>query len=153
MKTFAHMLVTAIIITTTACSKTDDSATTTDLSASVKKEIITDTWVISSYIDKGKNETSNYTGYSFTFSDNGILTANVSGNSFTGTWSIGSDHSGSDDSGHHSGDDNKLILTIAGNYQMDELSDDFQIVSISETEIFLKDDNLTKIKELRFTRN
>jgi hypothetical protein len=153
MKTFAHLLVTAIIVTATACSKTDDSSATTDLSATVKKEIITDTWMIGSYIDKGKNETSNYTGYSFTFSDNGILTANVSGTSFTGTWSIGSDHSGSDDSGHDSGDDSKLILSITGNYQMDELTDDFQIVSISENEIVLKDDNPTKIKELRFVRN
>lgn len=153
MKTFAHMLVTAIIITTTSCSKTDDSSAPSDLSTTVKKEIITDTWVISSYTDKGKNETSNYTGYTFTFSENGILTANVSGASFTGTWSIGSDHSGSDDSGHHSDDENKLILTIAGNYQMDELTDDFQIVSISENEIVLKDDNPTKIKELRFVRN
>jgi len=154
MKTFTHMLVAAIMITSAACSKTDDSANGTDLSLTVKKEIITDTWVVSSYVDKGKNETSNYTGYLFTFSDNGTLTANVSGTSFTGTWSIGSDDSPGDDSGNHSSvDDNKLVLTISGNYQMDELTDDFLIVSISETEIVLKDDNLTKNKELRFTRN
>lgn len=153
MKTFAHMLVAAIIIATSACSKSDDSASTDDLSATLKKEIITDTWVIGTYIDKGRNETSNYTGYSFTFSNNGILTATVSGTRFTGTWSIGSDHSGSDDSGHHSGDDNKLILTISGNYQMEELTDDFMIVRISENEIVLKDDNPAKIKELVFKRS
>lgn len=152
MKTIAHLLTLTLFVVTAACSKTDDNAPVANLSATAKQEIITDTWVISSYIDHSKNETSDYAGYSFTFTDTGELTATISGTTFTGIWSIGSDHSGFDDSGHHSGDDNKLIISITGNYQMDELSDDFQIVSISENEIMLKDDNLTKVKELRFTK-
>jgi hypothetical protein len=43
-------------------------------------------------------------------------------------------------------------MTISGNDQMDELTDDFLIVSISVSEIALKDDNLTKIKELKFAK-
>lgn len=152
MKSIAQILAIAMVVTTTACSKADDSNPTSDLSANVKQELISDTWVVSSYIDKGKNETSDYSGYTFTFSENGTLTASVAGTTFTGTWSIGSDHTGFDDSGHHSGDDNKLIITITGNYQMDELTDDFQIVSISDNEIILKDDNPTKIKELKFSK-
>jgi hypothetical protein len=152
MKTIAYLFVLTLFIATAACSKTDDTTSAANLSVTAKQEIITDTWVISSYIDNSKNETSDFAGYSFTFTDNGVLTASVSGTSYSGTWSIGSDHSGSDDSGHHSGDDNKLIISISGNYQMDELTDDFQIVSISQTEIVLKDDNLTKVKELRFTK-
>jgi len=152
MKTLAYMLILGLAIGSAACSKTDDSAPASDVSTTVKQDIITDTWVISTYIDDGKNETSRYNGYSFTFADNGTLTASSSGSSFTGTWRIGSDDSGYDDSGNHSNDDSKLIITISGNYQMDELTDDFQIVSISTSEIFLKDDNLTKIKELRFVK-
>ncbi|MBK6965611.1 MAG: hypothetical protein IPH20_17215 [Bacteroidales bacterium] len=152
MKSFTQILAIAMVVASTACSKTDDTPATSDLSSTQKQEIISDTWVISSYIDKGKNETSNYSGYSFTFSDNGALTASAAGITYNGTWSIGSDHSGSDDSSHQSGDDNKLIITISGNYQMDELTDDFQIVSISQNEITLKDDNPTKIKELKFSK-
>lgn len=152
MKTTTHLLALVLIATSTACSKSDDSATPANLSTTLKQEIITDSWIVSSYIDKGKNETSDYTGYTFTFSDNGTLTANTSGMTFTGTWRIGSDHNGSDDSGNHSSDDNKMIITISGNYQMDELTNDFLIVSISASEIVLKDDNLTKIKELRFVK-
>lgn len=152
MKTTTQLLALVLIATSTACSKADDSASTANQSATLKQEIITDTWIVSSYIDKGKNETSEYNGYTFTFSDNGTLTANTSGMTFTGTWRIGSNHNGSDDSGNQSDDDNKLIITISGNYQMDELNDDFLIVSISASEIVLKDDNLTKIKELRFAK-
>lgn len=152
MKTIAYMLILGLTIAAAACSKTDDAAIAADVSTTVKQDIITDTWVISSYIDDGKNETSLYNGYSFTFADNGTLTASASGSSFTGTWRIGSDDSGYDDSGNHSNDDSKLIINITGNYQMNELTDDFQIVSISTSEIFLKDDNLTKIKELRLVK-
>jgi hypothetical protein len=152
MKTITQLLALALIVTSTACSKSDDSASPDDLSATLKQEISTDSWIVSSYIDKGKNETSDYSGYTFTFSDNGTLTANNSGMTFTGTWRIGSNHNGSDDSGNHSGNDNKLIMTISGNDQMDELTDDFLIVSISVSEIALKDDNLTKIKELKFAK-
>lgn len=153
MKSFTQILAIAMIVASTACSKTDDSAAPSDLSVTVKQDIITDTWVISSYTDNGKNETSNYSGYTFTFSDNGALAASAAGITYNGTWSIGSGHSGSDDSGHQSGDDNKLIITISGNYQMEELTDDFQIVSMSQNEITLKDDNPTKIKELKFSKN
>lgn len=152
MKTLAHILVLSLVITSAACSKTDDAKTPSALSSTAKQEIIADTWQVSSYIDNGKDETSKFSGYSFTFSENGILTATNSGTTFTGTWLIGSDHSGSDDSSHQSGDDNKLIINITGNYQMDELSDDFLIGSISETEIVLSDDNPLKIKELRFIK-
>jgi hypothetical protein len=152
MKTITQLLALVLIVTSTACSKSDDSASPADPSATLKQEISKDSWIVSSYIDKGKNETSDYSGYTFTFSDNGTLTANNSGMTFTGTWRIGSNHNGSDDSGNHSGNDNKLIMTISGNDQMDELTDDFLIVSISVSEIALKDDNLTKIKELKFAK-
>ncbi len=152
MKSITQILAIAMIVTSTACSKTDDSTSTSDLSSTAKQEIITDSWIVSSYIDKGKNETSDYSGYTFTFSENGTLTASAAGMTYTGTWSLGSDHSGYDDSGNHSGDDNKLIITISGNYQMEELTDDFQIVSISDNEIILKDDNPEKIKELKFSK-
>jgi hypothetical protein len=152
MKTITQLLALVLIISSTACSKSDDSAAPADLSSTAKQDIITDTWIVSSYIDKGKNETSNYTGYTFTFSENGTLTANSSGITFTGTWRIGSNHNGTDDSGNHSSNDNKLIITISGNDLMDELTDDFLIVSISISEIVLKDDNPTKIKELKFAK-
>ncbi len=152
MKTTTRLLAIVLIATSTACSKSDDSASPANLSATLIQEISTDSWIVSSYIDKGKNETSGYTGYTFTFFDNGTLTADVSGMTFTGTWRIGSNHNGSDDSVNHSGNDNKLIIAISGNDRMDELTDDFLIVSISAPEIVLKDDNLTKIKELRFAK-
>lgn len=152
MKTLAHILVLGLIMTTAACSKSDDTAAPASLTTAAKQDIITDTWVVGSYIDNGKDETYRYTGYSFVFADNGTLTASIDGTTFTGTWMIGSDDSGSDDSGSDPGNDSKLIITITGNYQMDELTDDFLISGISATEILLKDDNLTKIKELRFVR-
>jgi hypothetical protein len=151
MKTLATLLI-LISLSFASCSKSDDSLPNAADTSSQKNEILGKTWTISSYIDKGKDETYHFSGYSFTFGENGIFTATVSGTNFTGSWNISSNQSGFDDSGNHSGNSNKFIITATGNDQMDELSDDFMIVSISSTEIILKDDNPTKVKELKFSR-
>lgn len=152
MNTPKIIVLLSLLAVFTSCSKTDDSIPASNQSGELKQKIVNDVWIISSYIDKSKNETHNYSGYTFEFSANGTLTANVSGTVFTGSWSIGSEHSGSDDSSHQSDDSNKLIISITGNEQMEEVSDDFQIVSFSDQQIILKDDNPLKIKELIFQK-
>ena len=152
MNTIKIIVLLNLLAVVASCSKTDDSIPASNQPEELKQKIVSDVWVISSYIDKIKNETHNYSGYTFEFSVNGTLTATVSGTVFTGSWSIGSEHSGSDDSSHQSDDGNKLIISITGNEQMEELSDDFQIVSFSEQQIILKDDNPLKIKELIFQK-
>lgn len=151
MKTLATLLILGSL-SIASCSKSDDSLSNTTDTSAQKNEIQGKTWTISSYIDKGKDETYHFSGYSFTFGENGIFSATTSGSEYTGSWSISSSNSGFDDSGNHSSNSNKFIITATGNDQMDELSDDFMIVSISSTEIILKDDNPTKVKELKFSR-
>jgi hypothetical protein len=47
---------------------------------------------------------------------------------------------------------NRLVITITGNKEMDHLEDDWVIISITDTQIQLKDDNPASMEELHFGR-
>ena len=75
------------------------------------------------------------TDITFAFNTGDVLQAINGSSTFTGTWRIG-DNSSDDDSSS-----NKLVINITGNKAMDDLQDDWLIVKITDTEIWLKDDN------------
>lgn len=97
-------------------------------------------WRISYFYDTDQDETGNFSGYSFSFNENGALVA-VNGNTtVTGTWSI-TDNSGSstDDDGSSSDNDNDFNIFFASPDEFDDLSDDWDIISISDLKIELID--------------
>ena len=98
-------------------------------------------WKVSYFYDKDHEETSDFRNYSFSFDENGTFSATKNGETKTGTW-----HFGTDDS--HA----KLHISITGNTVLDELSDDWLIVNISDTKIELKDDNQSNQEVLHFSK-
>lgn len=127
-------------ISLASCSKSNDDNPTNN---NVIDQVTGD-WVVTYYYDSGKNETSDYNGYSFIFATDGTLTAEHSTGTFTGTWRIGDSSSDDDNSS------NRFVITITGNKRMDDLQDDWVIVKISDTEIHLQDDNPASAEEIRF---
>lgn len=92
-------------------------------------------WKVSYYSDKGKDETNNYSGYILSFGENDIFTLSNSQINLSGTWSLNNQSDDSSNSG------NKLIISITGNKQADDLQDDWIIVAVNGNSIQLKDDN------------
>ena len=92
------------------------------------------TWRITNYIDSGQNETNDYTGYNFTFVNGGTLTASNGINTINGTWSVTDQNSSDDDS-----NDIDFIIFFSTPPNFEELSDDWDIVSITATKIDLID--------------
>lgn len=113
------------------CSSDDTTIGTEALMQEAIENAQTGTWKITSYIDSGKNETNDYVGYTFTFNENGSLTASNGTNTINGTWSVTKDSS----------DDNDLDFNIsfASPPNFEELSDDWDIVSTSLSKIDLID--------------
>ena len=93
------------------------------------------TWRITSYIDSGNNQTSDFTGYNFTFGASNALTASNGTNTYTGTWSVVTDTS-NDDNPSSDLDFNIAFLSPAN---FTELTDDWDIVSFTPTTISLID--------------
>jgi hypothetical protein len=101
-------------------------------------------WRITLFTDSGNDETSDFTGYSFTFSTSGSVTAVKNAVSQTGTWSINTSS-------------NKFNIDLGAkvdtNKPLGELTDDWKIISASETVIQLEDDNSASNERVTFTKN
>lgn len=145
MKATITTILLVALLALVSCSKKSDDNQLTGGSGN-KTEQVSGEWVVSTYFDSGKDETSNYSGYSFTFSIDGGLFAKNGSSSFSGSWRIGDTSSDDDNSS------NRFVMNIQGNKQMDDLTHDWLIVSISGTQISLKDDNPSSMEELKFSR-
>ena len=110
-----------------ACSKDDDnsSSITPD---NVSNTVTSGTWRITYYWDTDHEETSNYSGYSFTFATGGVLTAVKTGSTVTGTWSTGTDDSKTE-----------LVIWFASPAVFVEISDDWEVIEKTSTKIRLQD--------------
>jgi len=144
MKTTAKLFLLALTFSLASCSKSNDNNPGT--TNNTQTDQVSGNWTVTYYLDSGKDETSDYNGYNFDFKAGDVLQAANGSNTFTGSWRIG-DRSSDDDNSS-----SKLVIMITGNKAMDDLQDDWLIVKITDTEIWLKDDNTSSNEELRFGR-
>ena len=91
-------------------------------------------WRITRFIDSGDNETSDFTGYTFTFADNGELIATNGSNTLTGTWSITNSSSSSSSS-----PDFNIFFPVPNSSNFEDLNDDWYIEQITQSKIELID--------------
>ena len=135
----SFILMLTISLMSMQCSSDDDN-NPADNSAEIQQiinQVETGNWVITYFFDTDSDETSNYTGYEFTFGSNGMLTASNGTNTYTGTWSVTDDSNSSDDSS--SDDDIDFNISFVSPSDFEELSDDWDIISHSSTKIELID--------------
>ena len=126
------LLVTVFFL---SCSSDDSSSTGTNSISSVTSVVGSGTWKITYYFDTDKDETSNFSGYNFTFGSNGVLTATNGTLTQTGTWSV--TDSNSDDDNSISDLDFNIAFTSPATFL--ELTDDWEIIERTSTVIKLKD--------------
>ena len=91
-KRISFLLGVAAIMTAmlTSCSKNDSAPangnTGSTVDTTLKTQIVSGTWIITSYTQRTEDKTSQFAGVIFTFSSNGTLIANKNGNVTNGTW-------------------------------------------------------------------
>ena len=123
----------ASILLLSACSKWQSNQ------KQINKISTDGTWVVSSYLDDGDDETSDFTTFRLTFLENGTLNAtdllSSSANPYSGSWSVTDSNSNDDDNL----DDLDFNINFNVSNKLDELSDDWDIISYTETEIKLID--------------
>lgn len=123
----------ASILLLSACSKWQSNQ------KQITKISTDGTWIVSSYIDDGDDETNDYTNYRFVFLEDGTLNAtdllSSNSNPYVGSWSLTDSNSSDDDSL----DDLDFNINFNLNNVLDELSDDWDIISYTDTEIKLVD--------------
>jgi len=82
-------------------------------------------WSVSSYLDNGIDKTIDYNGYSITFNTDGTVVAD-NGSPVNGTWSV-----------QNAG--NKFALDFGSSVPFNEFNDDWDVISVSDTQIQLQD--------------
>lgn len=103
--------------------------------------LIDGTWVVSSYLNEGVDETATFTNYAFDFATDGSVEAN-DGNPVSGTWSFLESS-------------NKLILNFGAAMPLEELNDDWEVEASTATQVDLRSesggnggtDTLTLVKQ------
>ena len=122
-----------------SCSTDDDGSNNNDNGQQII-EIVSiveaGTWRITSFIDSGDNETSDFNGYDFTFQLNGTLSASNGSNTVAGTWSV-TDSGSNDDSSDDI--DFNIFFDVPDTNPFEDLNDDWDIVMYSENKIDLID--------------
>lgn len=117
-----------------SCETSDDGAMeNTEINiTNLKATVTSGTWVVTLFEEEGVDETSDFSGFTFIFNEGGVLRADSGDNSISGAWSITSD----DDDSKEDIDFN-IFFSFPVNFA--ELSEDWDIVSYSDTRIELKD--------------
>ena len=100
-------------------------------------------WRVTLFTDSGNDETSDFNGFNFIFQDNGTVTAMRNGVTTTGSW--------------NNTNSSRFVINLGpkidSNKPLGELTDDWVIISISNTEIRLTDDNASSNEFVTFTKN
>jgi len=104
----------------------DDDSNNTPITTNFTTVLQSGAWKVSYFFDDG-NETSNYVGYNFTFNPNGSISVALANTPFSGNWDAYVDDN-----------EDTLELDFSAS-QLEELSDDWEIIEFSETQIRLKD--------------
>ena len=117
-----------------SCTDEDDTVVNNSVDPTPVINVVNNgTWRITFYEDSSVDETSNFTGYNFSFGAGNVLTATNGTNTYSGTWSVTSDNS-LDDSPSNDLDFNIAFSTPANFFY---LSDDWNIISYTATKIQL----------------
>src|SRR6185436_16800196 len=82
MKITIFSFALAIATTLISCTRADNSSSTSS------QVITSGNWKVSSFIDSGNDETTDFAGYSFVFAAGGSITVTKNSISQNGTWNI-----------------------------------------------------------------
>lgn len=126
-----------------SCDSSDDNVENSVMDLTeINATATSGSWVVARFEEDGVDQTSNFFGYSFTFDIDGILNVAKEDLLITGSWSITSDSNSNynDDSSldADSNDDVDFNIFFSSTSNFEELSEDWEIVSYTETRIELK---------------
>ncbi len=138
IKIASMFVIIMYIVTVAACSK-DDNNNNPQQNTTVQQSETTaqnGSWKVTYFFDTDHEETNHFTGYTFTFNENGSLVAVNGSTTVTGTWSV-TDGNSSDDDGGSSDTDFNIFFASPPDFE--DLSDDWDIISVSNSKIELTD--------------
>lgn len=125
------ILILLAVVTFVSCSSDDDSGNAnTNEFEQIKTTLPQGEWEVSKYIDGQTDQTVSFESFIFNFKEDGTVSAQNDLFTENGTWTY--DNSNSSE---------KLVLVFNGTTPFDQINDDWDIVSVSNSKIELSDDS------------
>jgi len=129
MKTYLRYLPVIALFAFASCSKDDDNSTGSTTPPAGQ-------WFIHYYWDE-KDETNDFSGYTFEFLTNGQVKATKAGTTVTGSWQETT---------------SKFIINFGTDPVLQEINDDWQKIEKTSSFLHLEDDNPAQDDELHFKK-
>ncbi|MBV7533267.1 hypothetical protein [Chitinophaga sp. sic0106] len=123
-----------------ACSNDDDAVVAPPVDPNAPSS---GTWKVALFSERNEDNTSDFNGYTFTFSNTGAASAIKGSTTTNGSWSI------TNNSARFNID---FGVKTDANKPLGELTDDWRIISVTSTTIQLADDNTSSAEVLTFTK-
>jgi len=133
---FVILVSLAVIV---GCKKDDDTSPSGNNTIQTSI-LVSGSWKVSYFYESGSNHTSDFNDYAFAFANNGTMTASNSSGTVNGTWRIDDDGS------------NEFHMSLGNSSTLDKLDKGWVVISQSNSEIKLKDDDTSHTEELHFTK-
>ncbi|MDC8001284.1 hypothetical protein POV26_09555 [Aequorivita todarodis] len=125
-----RLLIVLAIVVFASCSSDDDSGdANTNEFEQIKTTLPQGEWKITKLIDGQSDHTVDFESFVFTFSEDGTVAAKNDLFTEPGTWAY--------DNSSNSGEE--LVLQFSETTPFDEINDDWDIVSVSNSKVELKD--------------
>jgi hypothetical protein len=125
------IIAAASLTALTSCKKEDNPKSNTI--SGVTTLATEGTWKITYFFDES-DETTNFSGYNFTFGSDNVLTATNGTNTYTGTWSVTDSNSDDDNM-----DELHFNIAFTAPVNFEDLTDDWNFVEKTETLMKLSD--------------
>ena len=122
-------LLISLSIVFVSCTNSDPADPSQNV---IQNNVQSGNWKITSFIDSGKDETSHFNGYTFTFANNGVLTSTNGNITYTGTWSITESNSNDDNPADL---DFNILFNLTNDFE--DLIEDWHFISQSPDRIEL----------------
>lgn len=140
MKNFLYFL--PLIFIFLSCEENDSEPQITASEEALINAVQNGSWRITLFVEDGIDETSDYSGISLNFLAEGKMEAETSGQlMLEGSWRTLRDDG-----------QTELWITFVGNEKLEEISDDWYVISATDVKIELEDDNDQFIDKLTLTR-
>lgn len=137
---FVSSLAALLVVLLSACSNDeDDNALNPEQAVmDIETHVLEGEWVISSYVDSGTDETSQFAEFTFGFTGDGVVSASSETDMLTGAWTVAEDDKGTEDPMDDTVDFT-LFFGVPDTNPFDNLNEDWEVVSYTSTQITLQD--------------
>ncbi len=154
MKKTSYIIVLIVVTIAVSCQKeTQPLSDSADEAAKQNAIVAAGKWRVTYFVESGKEMTSDFSTYHFKFENDGSAAVESTGIGvlYFGMWNlVKAKHNQAYTSNYHTVEtiSNKMLIALPGNFHMDEISGNWEITRLIDSEMWLRSETSSNAKEI-----